>query len=371
MRAVKQCDPPASDKSWSEPPRRSTVASPEGAAFRGWRPSATQLLSHAAFFTTLPFRNAVADSADMSRSPGTGPSSAQPETQGALPEDASSEDAPREKQLREAVAAVRERTTARPTCALILGSGLGVLAKEADDATTVAGADIPHYPASTVSGHEGRLVFGTLEGADVVFVQGRVHYYEGYPLARVVFPVQLVEALGAERLVVTNSAGGINRAFPPGTLMFITDHLNAAFASPLTGRSAPTGRMSVDAVREATQPPYYDPDWTDAAQAVANELELDTERGTYLWTKGPSYETEAEIEAFSRLGADAVGMSTVPEVIQARRQGLRVLGLSTITNPAAGIGDAPLDHDDVLAVGRQVRHDLARLVRGIVRVTVA
>lgn len=253
-----------------------------------------------------------------------------------------------------AVAAVRERTDSSPQVALVLGSGLGDLAEEADDTVTVAASDIPGYPVSTVEGHEGRLVFGTVEDVPVVFVQGRVHLYEAYTVEQLTFPVRLVNALGAERFLVTNSAGGINRTFSPGTLMFITSHLRFAFAT-----------SGGDGAGRAADGPYYDPAWTDAAEQTALDLGVDTRRGTYVWVRGPSYETKAEIRALDRLGADAVGMSTVPEVIQAHRLGMRVLGISTITNPAAGMGAEKLDHDDVLAVGQQVRGDLTRLVRGI------
>ena len=270
--------------------------------------------------------------------------------------------------LQEAVAAVRHRVEATPHVALILGSGLGALADDAEDATIVPATDVPGYPPSTVAGHDGQLVFGTLEGTDVVFVQGRVHFYEGYPVQRVTFPVRFVHALGANRLLVTNSAGGINRTFDPGTLMFITDHINWTFASPLAGQATPPRAGSGEA--EAAQAPYYDPDWTAKAQATARAHGIPTREGVYIWAKGPSYETKAEIRAFAHVGADAVGMSTVPEVIQARQLQMSVLGISTITNPAAGLGAEPLDHDDVLAVGDRVRSRLAQLVRGILRETV-
>jgi purine-nucleoside phosphorylase len=262
--------------------------------------------------------------------------------------------------LDRAVRAVRETTDRRPDLALVLGSGLGALADDADAPIAVEAADVPGYPQSTVEGHHGRLVFGEIEGTSVVFVQGRLHLYEGYSADQITFPIRLVRALGADRLVVTNSAGGINRSFDPGTLMFIVDHLNLAFAAP-SPPDGPAQESSPGAGR------YYDGAWTNRAQEIAVDLGLDTRRGTYVWTKGPSYETKAEIRAFARLGADAVGMSTVPEVLQAHQLGMSVLGISTITNPAAGLGEKQLDHDDVLAVGAQVRDDLAQLVRGVVR----
>lgn len=267
-----------------------------------------------------------------------------------------------EDEVAPAVEAVRERVDLVPEVALILGSGLGALAEAASDTTAVAVDALPGYPVSTVEGHEGRLIFGMLEGTRVVFVQGRVHLYEGYPVQTLTFPVRLVHALGAERMVVTNSAGGINRSFQPGTLMFITGHLNMAFSSPGVG-------MGRSPQEEAERGPYYDPDWTDRAERVALDLGLDVRRGVYAWTLGPSYETPAEVRALERLGADAVGMSTVPEVIQAQMLDMRVVGLSTITNPAAGLADGELDHDDVLAVGQRVRGELMDLVRGVVRVS--
>ncbi len=263
--------------------------------------------------------------------------------------------------VQDAVAAIRMQEARSPRLALVLGSGLGELADTAEDAHAIPTMELPGYPASTVSGHRGRLVFGRLEGQDVVFVQGRVHLYEGHRIRAVTFPIRLVHALGARRLLVTNAAGGISPLCTPGTLMFITDHINLAFANPLTGPNVDGGPRFPD----MSAP--YDPAWTDRAEALALREGLDTRRGVYLWTRGPSYETRAEIQAFRRLGADAVGMSTVPEVIQARYLGMQVLGLSTITNFAAGLHPDPLVHEDVLAVGRHIRDDLERLVRSIVR----
>ncbi len=273
----------------------------------------------------------------------------------------------RDAALTPAIDTVREHTSLEPQIALILGSGLGALADAATDTTVVDGPEIPGYPASTVSGHHGRLVFGRLEDTPVVFVQGRVHLYEGYPVQRLTMPVRLVHALGAERMVVTNSAGGINRTFHPGTLMFITGHLNMAFAAPGVG-SDRTPRPTGGDGGGRRHRPYYDAAWTDRAEDVARALDVDVRRGVYAWTLGPSYETKAEVEALERLGADAVGMSTVPEVLQAQELGMDVVGLSTITNPAAGLADGALDHDEVLEVGAQVRGPLTTLVRGVVRV---
>ena len=262
-----------------------------------------------------------------------------------------------------AVAVVQEHTVSTPEMALVLGSGLGALAEAAEETVAISAADLPGYPRSTVAGHEGRLVFGRLGGRNVVFVQGRVHLYEGLPARAVTFPIRLVHALGARRLLLTNAAGGINRHFEPGTLMFIEDHINMAFASPLAGPNVDGGPRFPD----MSAP--YDPAWLARAEAVALDQGIAMQRGVYLWTRGPSYETPAEIRFFQRLGADAVGMSTVPETIQARYLGMKVLGISTITNLAAGLSTEPLDHAEVLAVGRRVRAALQRLVHAVVMET--
>ncbi len=259
-----------------------------------------------------------------------------------------------------AVAAVRQHTDAVPEIVLILGSGLGALADEAEAATPIPTEDVPGYPRSTVAGHAGRLVFGTLEGRSVLVVQGRVHLYEGHAPSALGFPVRLAHALGAERLLVTNAAGGIDPTMGTGTLMFITDHLNLAFASPMSGPLRPGEPRWPDLAAP------YTPAWLDRAEALALGRGIPTRRGVYLWTSGPSYETPAEIRFFRTIGADAVGMSTVPEVIQAAALGMPVLGISAITNAAAGLNAEPLNHDEVMAVGRQVQARFAALVRAIV-----
>jgi purine-nucleoside phosphorylase len=263
--------------------------------------------------------------------------------------------------VQDAIATIRAREERVPEIALVLGSGLGSLADLVEAPVVFATRDLPGYPHSTVAGHQGRVVFGRLEGREVVFIQGRVHHYEGHPIRAVTFPIRLVYGLGARQLLVTNAAGGINPAFTPGTLMFITDHINAALISPLAGPNVDGGPRFPD----MSAP--YDPAWREQAEQIALRHGIATRQGVYLWTLGPSYETKAEIRFFARLGADAVGMSTVPEVIQARYLGMPVLGLSTITNPAAGLSPEPLTHEDVLAVGRRVRDQVQRLVRAIVR----
>lgn len=265
--------------------------------------------------------------------------------------------------LRDATATARQRLAIDepPTLALVLGSGLGALADEAEDARALETTALDGYPRSTVEGHAGRLVYGRLEGRRVLFVQGRAHLYEGHAPQELTFPVRLAHALGAPRLLLTNAAGGIAERLSPGSLMLITDHLNFAFPGPLFRR------RGGDAPASLTAPAPYDPDWTDRAEALAAERDVATERGVYVWTRGPSYETPAEIRMFARLGGDAVGMSTVPEALAAARLGMPVLGISTITNRAAGLAGGALDHDEVLEIGAQVQGTLRRLVRAIVR----
>ncbi|MDT0630997.1 purine-nucleoside phosphorylase [Rubrivirga sp. S365] len=266
-------------------------------------------------------------------------------------------------QVDEAVAAIRARTDLRPDIVLVLGSGLGALADEVEDAVVISTADVPHYPQSTVEGHAGQLVLGHLAGRPVLVVQGRVHLYEGHAPRDLGFPVRLAHALGAGGLLLTNAAGGINPAFGPGTLMLISDHLNLAFASPLGGAVARGETRFPD-----LSDPYSEA-WREQARALALRERVAFREGVYVWVSGPSYETPAEIRFYAGAGADAVGMSTVPEAVQAAALGLPVLGISTITNPAAGLQDAPLNHEEVLEVGRQVRDRLATWVRAIVAET--
>ena len=269
-----------------------------------------------------------------------------------LPQEKASEE------VRPALRVLRRWTDMQPEVALVLGSGLGALADLAEGAVTIPAGRLPGYPQSTAPGHQGRLVFGWLDGRPVVFVQGRPHYYEGHSLPALTFPLRLVHAMGADHLLVTNAAGGINPAFAPGTLMVITSHLARAGTGPLFNQQVPH--------EKPIQAPAYDPDWIEEAERCARGQKVALRRGVYAWTAGPSYETKAEVRALARLGADAVGMSTVPEVLQARALGMRVLGLSTITNPAAGLGAGPLSHEDVLEIGQKVSGKLQRLVRALV-----
>lgn len=258
--------------------------------------------------------------------------------------------------IEDAVRKIRETVGLEPRLALVLGSGLSDLADSVEDATVVDTTTLPGYPRSTVEGHRGRLVFGRLEGCPVVVVQGRLHAYEGHSMDSVTLPVRLAARLGATHVMLTNAAGGIRREFGPGTLMWIVDHIDWVDRKPVDADSTSWARPDRSP---------WDLDWQRRVTALVSEAGIATEEGTYIWTLGPSFETPAEIRLFRRLGADAVGMSTVPEAVAAENAGLRVLGLSTITNAAAGITGAPLNHEEVLETGRRVRSRLERVIRTV------
>lgn len=265
-------------------------------------------------------------------------------------------------QLDEARAAVSRVAPLRPTVALVLGSGLGVLAGEITGPTVVPYADIPHFPRSTAPGHAGELVIGTLEDVPVAALSGRAHLYEGYSPSEVVFNVRLMRAIGAEILIITNAAGGVNNEFHPGTLMLITDHINLTGQNPLVGpHDAQLG------LRFPDMSGAYDPVLRRCSIATARELGIQLAEGVYLGLLGPNYETPAEIRMARALGADAVGMSTVLEVIAAHHAGLRVLGISCITNMAAGMLPQTLTEEEVIETARQARGEFAALLRGIVQ----
>jgi purine-nucleoside phosphorylase len=249
----------------------------------------------------------------------------------------------------------------RPRVAIVLGSGLGFLADEVGDAVRIPYAEIPGFPQPGVAGHKGELVAGTLEGIPVLVQSGRFHLYEGHPASTAALPVRVFSLLGVGVLVVTNAAGGVRATFRPGTLMLIADHINFMFRNPLIGPVL-EGEERFPDMSNA-----YDLELRVQAREVARQLRISLEEGVYVGLLGPSYETPAEIRMLQRLGVDAVGMSTVPEVIVARARGMRCVGFSTITNPAAGLSTEPLSHEDVLRVGKAVGDSLGRLVKGLVR----
>lgn len=258
-----------------------------------------------------------------------------------------------------AVEVLRGRIVGTHRVLLVLGSGLGALADEMESAVRIPFEEIPGFPAPRVAGHSGMLVSGRLEGVDCLALQGRFHLYEGHSASQAALPVRVGAALGAQMLLVTNAAGGINRTFRPGDLMIIDDHINLMGTNPLVGPSRP----GEDRFPDMSRP--YDPDLKALAAEVAEDRQVPTVRGVYAAVLGPSYETRAEVRMLARLGADAVGMSTVPEVIAARALGLRVLGISLISNPAAGLLDTPLDHREVVAAGREASGRFSTLVRGV------
>jgi len=264
--------------------------------------------------------------------------------------------------IREAADAVQKAIgRQKPTVAIVLGSGLGFLADEIADQVRVPYAKIPGFPQPTVQGHAGELVAGSLEGRQVIAQSGRFHLYEGHEASTAALPVRVFATLGVRTLVVTNAAGGIRRTFRPGSLMLISDHLNLMGRNPLVGPVVPGEERFPD----MSDP--YDAELRALARRVAAEERIPLEEGTYAALLGPSYESKAEIQMLLRLGADAVGMSTAPEVIVARARGIRCLGISTVTNLAAGLGAPTLSHTEVLDTANRVKGDLAKLVRGIVR----
>lgn len=256
---------------------------------------------------------------------------------------------------------IRSRIAEEVRVALVLGSGLGAFADELEDAQALAYSDIPGFARSTVEGHAGRLVVGKVGGVTVAAMQGRFHFYEGYTLEEVTFPIRTFGQLGIKSLVLTNAAGGLNNSYTQGSLIVISDHLNLMGVNPLLGGNDPRfGSRFPDMTA------VYDHEYQDAAIYEAHEMGLDLRRGIYAALTGPSYETPAEIRMMRLLGADAVGMSTVPEAIVARHMGLRVLGLSCITNMAAGVLDKPINHEEVIETGERVRQTFAELLRRVI-----
>lgn len=249
----------------------------------------------------------------------------------------------------------------KPRVAIVLGSGLGFLADEVANPIRIPYNSIPGFPEPGVAGHKGELVAGTLEGVPVIVQAGRFHLYEGHAAPVAGLPARVFAELGVKILIVTNAAGGVRRTFPGGTLMLMADHINLMWRNPLIGQSLP-GEERFPIMHEP-----YDGELRALARTVARGAGIRMEEGVYCALLGPSYETPSEVRMLERLGADAVGMSTVPEVLVARSRGLRCLGFSIITNPGAGITGEALSHADVLEVSAQVARRLAVVVKGILR----
>lgn len=260
---------------------------------------------------------------------------------------------------------LRPRLKVQPRFSLLLGSGLNPLAEAVEDAVRIPYGQIPHWPPSTVEGHEGRLVIGTLEGQPILVMQGRIHFYEGYSMSQVTFPIRVMQRLGIEILIVTNAAGAINPDFVPGDVMLITDHINLigmGGANPLVGPN-----LDAFGVRFPDMSQAYDRALQAVARQVAAEEGILLREGVYVGLAGPSFETPAELRFLRLIGADAVGMSTVPEVIVARHGGTRVLGLSGISNKANLDGSTITSHVEVMEAGRVLTPKIERLVRGVLR----
>ena len=271
------------------------------------------------------------------------------------------------KQIEEAVAVVRAHTLRRPRVGLVLGSGLGALAEAVERADVIPYNDIPYFPPATVEGHAGRLVIGALEGQSVIVMQGRSHYYEGCSMQQVTLPVRVMQLLGVEILIVTNAAGGLSPEFRPGDLMLIADHINLigmAGLSPLRGPNDPTLGPRFPDMSEA-----YDAGLRELALREAAERNIKLHQGVYICLAGPSFETPADLRFLRKIGADAVGMSTVPEVTVARHGGIKVLGVSGISNVAAiEPGSAPpTTHEEVLQAGPVIVPKLMTLIRGVLK----
>ncbi len=269
-------------------------------------------------------------------------------------------------QFQEAVMAIRRHTAQEPRVGLILGSGLNALAEAVENAVAIPFQDLPHFPVSTVEGHQGRLVLGELEGVPVIVMQGRAHYYEGYSMSRVGLPIRVMRLLGVDMLVVTNAAGGLNMVYRPGDVMVIRDHINLigmAGLNPLRGPNLAEFGPRFPSMNEA-----YAPALRQLAQAVALQAGIPAHQGVYICLAGPSFETPADVRFLRLIGADAVGMSTVPEVIVARHCGMQVLGLSGISNTLIGEeGAPPPHHEEVLAAGRILVPRLETIIRGVLR----
>ena len=263
--------------------------------------------------------------------------------------------------VEKAVAYLCARIKSKPRVMLMLGSGLGGLADEMDDAVRIPFGEVPGFHASTVVGHKGMVVAGRLEGVETIAMQGRFHLYEGHSAQTAAMPVRVMAALGAETLIISNAAGGVNPEYRPGDLMIMDDHINFMWQNPLIG-AVVTGDQ-----RFPDMSAPYDRDLIALAERVARENGIAPRRGVYFAVSGPSYETPAEIRMYAKLGADAVGMSTVPEVIAARAMDIRVLGISLITNAAAGMTGEPLTHEEVLLAGEEARPRFAALIRGVLR----
>lgn len=249
----------------------------------------------------------------------------------------------------------------QPEIGIVLGSGLGDFADAIEDKIEIPYTEIPGFPVSTVKRHDGKLIFGKINSKEVCVMKGRIHYYEGYDIKEVVYPIEVLAGLGIKTLILTNAAGGVNTDFEPADLMIINDHINIMGKNPLIG---PNDEDLGPRFPDMTD--LYNKDLIEVAEKSAKKLGIDIKEGVYMYFTGPSYETAAEVRMARILGADAVGMSTVPEAIIARHRGLKILGISTITNMSTGILDTPLDHTEVVEVGQEVAGKFKELLKEII-----
>ena len=268
-------------------------------------------------------------------------------------------------QIDEIVSVVKKKISIQPLIGMILGSGLNGLADSIQNPVHIPYSDLPNFPTSTVHGHVGRFVIGELEGKPVIVMQGRIHYYEGYTMGEVTLPVRVMHRFGVHSLVVTNAAGGVNENFVPGDVMLITDQLNLMGMSGLNPLMGPNLDEIGPRFPDMSQP--YDRDYCDLARKVAKENKLTLREGVYAGLSGPSFESPADLRFLRLAGADAVGMSTVPEVIVARHGGMRVLGLSGVSNKANLDGSTITTHEEVIEAGRVITPKIETIVRGVLR----
>ena len=265
--------------------------------------------------------------------------------------------------LEQALAYLNEHTSLRPETGIVLGSGLGGFAEQTEDAEYIDYADIPCFPRSTVDGHKGRFVLGKVGGKSIIAMQGRVHFYEGYAMEDVIMPVRLMAMFGVKTLLLTNAAGGVNKSFSAGDLMLLTDHISVFVPNPLINR-----QPDYKGTRFPDMSEVYDGVLRNKALECAKTLDIELKEGVYCQLTGPSYETPAEIKMLSKLGADAVGMSTAVEAIAARHIGMKVCGISLITNMAAGISETPLSHEEVKQAADDAAERFGALVKHFIEV---
>lgn len=268
-------------------------------------------------------------------------------------------------QIDEAVKAVQKRISIKPTVGIILGSGLNGLADSVQNAVFIPYNDLPHFPVSTVHGHIGRFVIGQLEGVDVLVMQGRIHYYEGYTMGQVTLPVRVMNRMGIGSMIVTNAAGGVHPDFQPGDVMLITDQLNLMGMSGLNPLMGPNLDEIGPRFPDMSQP--YDRTYCDLARKVAKAEKIKLQEGIYAGLSGPSFESPADLRFLRLAGADAVGMSTVPEVIIARHGNMRVLGFSGVSNKANLDGSTITTHEEVIAAGKVITPKMEKIIRGVLR----